>query len=1094
MLTRTNIRNAATNTTVYSRGLQLYQGGRISSFQVEETNGEEEKERNIEATVKGSGRNVYGVEMTHNLESDRVNGIYCECPAFRKYSGLCKHCVAVLLHYIEWDKMQGTALGAMLRAGAQQKMGPGRPARGRVKPQALTTPGLKALLEKRQEKGTLAITSGEQLGTVRLVPYFHFNASGATLEFRIGAGSMYILKDVVSFLGAMEKEKTVSYGKKLSFLHCREMFDPESLVWVDFIREWLWNHYSSYLRAVGYQMPSKLRNISLTATEMEQFMELVKDGSFFGAKDNDEYTEWRITQEPLKRKLWLNGKADGVELKLEPVFGLKGNRYDYYFLEGRVYPVSRESLAPVSDFMEWMRSIPDRRAFIQKEDVPLFCRQLLPALEKQFVCERKKFDEADYGLAPAAFSFYLDAPNREMVTCRPLVRYGEWEYPLFDEKKDVGRRDQLKETEVRQLVSSFCDAYDEKTQAMAAVGDDAIYEFLTEAPTRLQMVGEVYISEALKRFQVSPTPKVSVGISVSGDLLELRMTAGDMSRAELLEILSRYNRKKKFYRLKNGDFVDISGADVGALAELREGLNLTDAQMKRESVELPRYRALYLDSELREHGGMSVSRNREFRALVRNMKTVEDNDFEIPPSLDPILREYQKVGFLWIKTLKHNGFGGILADDMGLGKTLQVIAFLASEAPSMALIVSPASLVYNWNSEFARFAPELPVTMVVGTAAKRRELIEGAQKGDILLTSYDLLKRDLAHYEQLRFDTEVIDEAQFIKNHGTQAAKAVKQVQAGFRLALTGTPVENRLSELWSIFDYLMPGFLYAYPQFRDEIEEPIVSRQSETATKRLRKMIRPFVLRRLKKDVLTDLPPKIERDFYAKMEGEQQKLYDAHVKRLQILLDGQTDEEFKTSKIQMLAELTRLRQLCCDPALVFEDYRGESAKLEMCLELVRNAVGSGHKILLFSQFTTMLARIEERLDAEKISYYALTGSTKKEERIRLVEDFNRDDTSVFCISLKAGGTGLNLTAADIVIHYDPWWNLAVQNQATDRAHRIGQEQVVTVYKLLTKGTIEENITKIQERKTELAEEILGGEGLKSATFSREELMELLRN
>ncbi|MCD8082678.1 MAG: DEAD/DEAH box helicase, partial [Clostridiales bacterium] len=853
-------------------------------------------------------------------------------------------------------------------------------------------------------------------------------------------------------------------------------------------------HYASWMRTGGYHSFAKLRSITLTTGEIERFMELVEGRPFWAAKEGEDFSQWEITGEPLKRKLQLKGSADGVELKLEPVFGLAGARNSYYFLNGKVYPVTEESLAPVHDFMEWMRGIPDRRAFIQSEDVPLFCRQLLPALEKSFVCIRQSFDETEYGMAQAAFSFYLDAPTREMATCRPTVRYGEKEYPLFEEKEDAGRRDPLKETEIRQLVSSFCDAYDEKAHAMAAMGDDAIYELLTTGLARFKLAGEVYVSDALKRIQISPTPKVSVGISVSGNLLELRMTAGDMSRAELLEILSRYSRKKKFYRLKNGDFVDISGADVETLAELKEGLSLTDAQMKQERVELPRYRALYLDSELRERGGLNVSRNREFRALIRNMKTVEDNDFEIPPSLDGVLREYQKLGFLWIRTLKSNGFGGILADDMGLGKTLQVIAFLVSEAPSLTLIVSPASLVYNWNSEFARFAPELPVTMVVGTAARRRELIEHAGKGEILLTSYDLLKRDLAYYENMQFDAEVIDEAQFIKNHGTQAAKAVKQIRAGFKLALTGTPVENRLSELWSIFDYLMPGFLYSYPRFRDEIEEPIVSRQSETAMKRLQKMIRPFVLRRLKKDVLTDLPPKIERDFYAKMEGEQQKLYDAHVKRLQILLDKQTDEEFKTSKIQMRCERTRLRQICCDPALVFEDYHGGSAKLETCLELVQNAVGSGHKILLFSQFTTMLARIQSRLQEAGISFYTLTGSTKKEERIRLVEAFNRDDTSVFCISLKAGGTGLNLTAADIVIHYDPWWNLAVQNQATDRAHRIGQEQVVTVYKLLTKGTIEENITKIQEKKTELAEEILGGEDLKSASFSREELMELLQN
>ena len=407
-------------------------------------------------------------------------------------------------------------------------------------------------------------------------------------------------------------------------------------------------------------------------------------------------------------------------------------------------------------------------------------------------------------------------------------------------------------------------------------------------------------------------------------------------------------------------------------------------------------------------------------------------------------------------------------------------------------MIKPASLVYNWNSEIQKFAPQLTAKMVTGTAAERRKILEESEADDILLTSYDLLKRDINEYEKYSFQCEIIDEAQFIKNANTQAAKAVKEIQTGFRLALTGTPVENRLSELWSIFDYLMPGFLYSYKKFREEVEIPVVQNSDEDAMKRLQKMILPFVLRRLKKEVLTDLPDKLEENMFAQLTGEQQKLYDAHVKRMMLMLDKQSEEEFKSSKITILAELTRLRQICCDPSLVFEDYKGDSAKTEMCLNMIRNAVEGGHKILLFSQFTTMLDHLAKRLEEEKISYYMLTGSVSKEKRAQMVESFNKDDTQVFCISLKAGGTGLNLTAADIVIHFDPWWNLAVQNQATDRAHRIGQKNVVNVYKLIVKDTIGENIMKLQEKKRELADQILEGENLNGSSLTREELVELL--
>ena len=585
------------------------------------------------------------------------------------------------------------------------------------------------------------------------------------------------------------------------------------------------------------------------------------------------------------------------------------------------------------------------------------------------------------------------------------------------------------------------------------------------------------------------------------------MSVEDIPKKDLIEILSRYQKKKKYYRLKNGDFVDIDDDKIAVISEIQRGLGIKDSEFQEENIYLPKYRALYLDTQLKENQSIPVIKNREFKSLLRNMKTIEDNDFEIPEKMENILREYQKRGFLWIKTLKENGFGGILADDMGLGKTLQVITFLLSEQIEnekkennrtssglcRSLIVAPASLVLNWKSEIDHFAPELPVQIIIGNAEERKKMIQQAGENEILVTSYDLLKRDISAYSGLRFANQIIDEAQFIKNYGTQAAKTVRKIQADFKLALTGTPVENRLSELWSIFEYIMPGFLYTYQKFRKEIEQQVVIEPDGEAAKRLKKMVHPFILRRLKKDVLTDLPDKIEKNTYINLEEEQQRLYDAHVKRLQLLLDKQTEEEFKTSKIVILSEITKLRQICCCPALIYEDYPYFSAKENLCVDLIHKAAEAGHKILLFSQFTSMLDRLEERFQQEKISFYKLTGSTSKEKRLQMVEQFNKDDTTVFCISLKAGGTGLNLTAADIVIHYDPWWNLAVQNQATDRAHRIGQENVVTVYKLIAKGTIEENIVKLQEKKMALADQIIGGEEMGSGSFSKEELLELLK-
>ena len=480
------------------------------------------------------------------------------------------------------------------------------------------------------------------------------------------------------------------------------------------------------------------------------------------------------------------------------------------------------------------------------------------------------------------------------------------------------------------------------------------------------------------------------------------------------------------------------------------------------------------------------------------MKTVNDADYNIPEGISATLRRYQKTGFRWIRTLEANGFGGILADDMGLGKTLQTIAVLMSAKEEgrsgTSIVISPASLVFNWGDELAKFAPSLKVVTVTGKQEDRTHMIEEyeAQNVDVLVTSYDLLKRDINLYDGKVFEYEIIDEAQYIKNQTTAAAKAVKLIRSKAKFALTGTPIENRLSELWSIFDYLMPGFLYGYDVFKNEFETPIVKYQDEEAMARLQKMVRPFILRRLKKDVLKDLPEKLEENRVVKFDEEQQKLYDAQVLHMKNELASSDDKDFNKKKIEILAELTRLRQVCCDPRLCYDNYDGSSAKLDSCMELIQSAIDGGHRMLLFSQFTSMLELLEKRLDAENIEYYKITGETSKQKRMELVKQFNEGTVPVFLISLKAGGVGLNLIGADMVIHYDPWWNVAVQNQATDRAHRIGQTKKVTVYKMVVKNTIEEKILKLQDSKRDLADSIISGDNVGMSSMSRDELMELL--
>ena len=580
------------------------------------------------------------------------------------------------------------------------------------------------------------------------------------------------------------------------------------------------------------------------------------------------------------------------------------------------------------------------------------------------------------------------------------------------------------------------------------------------------------------------------------------MASNQFNKEELAEIFSSYDRKKKYHRLKNGAFITFNEEQKQVMSAISDVMKNYADKKNPDTIKMPLFRALYLDELLAEKESVELKKNREYRKLIGKMRSYENGDYEVPQSLEAVLREYQRDGFYWIKTLKENGFGGILADDMGLGKTLQILAFLLSEKEQgkvgdelRTLIVAPASLVYNWKKEVERFTPQLSVCVMAGTAHERKELIKNQTSNvDVWITSYDLLKRDIELYQDIVFANEIIDEAQYIKNQTTHAAKSVRLVNSSFRMALTGTPMENRLSELWSIFDYLMPGFLYGYTRFRSEIETPIVSDKDEDAMKRLRAMIHPFILRRLKKDVLKELPEKQEEIVTVALSGEQKKLYQAHSQRLKMFLEDQNDEDFAQNKLQILAELTKLRQLCCGPELLLENYKGENAKLETCIELITQAIAGGHKILLFSQFTSMLDLIGEELKKAKIDYYRIDGSVKKEARMEMVEQFQnlQNQVSVFCISLKAGGTGLNLTAADIVIHYDPWWNKAAQDQATDRAHRIGQKHAINVYQLIAEETIEQKICELQQVKEDLAEEVLSGEGISSTQFNKDEIMNLL--
>ena len=614
---------------------------------------------------------------------------------------------------------------------------------------------------------------------------------------------------------------------------------------------------------------------------------------------------------------------------------------------------------------------------------------------------------------------------------------------------------------------------------------------------------EVMATDNFKNKEIAK-PKIGLlGIKIENDLLAINLEKMNVNIEELKDIMKQYHLKKKYHRLKDGTFLSLEdNSEIEFIDKLVSGIGKDSEKLEETEIILPVNRALYLNQLLKSIKGTEIIKNSEYKKIVRDLeKDIGDEEVEIPSNLNASLRYYQKIGFKWLSVLDKYHFGGILADDMGLGKTIQILAIILKyingnqENKKASIVVSPSSLTLNWYNEAKKFAPTLKVCVIRGNNKERKEIIDKIENYDLIITSYDLLKRDIELYKnkKYKFRYAIADEAQYLKNSNTQNAKAIKSILADTRFALTGTPIENSLAELWSIFDFIMPEYLFGYKEFKHEYEIPIVKEQDEEAIKKLKMLIEPFVLRRTKKEVLTELPEKTITVLNNEMTEEQEQIYLSYLMQAKKEVAEEVDAKgFEKSQIKILAALTRLRQICCHPKLFIENYNGECSKLDQCMEIIEEGISANHKILLFSTYTSMFDIIEKKLKKKDIEYFKLTGATKVEDRIKIVDEFNENSNiKVFLISLKAGGTGLNLTGADMVIHYDPWWNLSAENQATDRAYRIGQKNNVQVYKLITKNSIEEKIYELQERKAKLADDMLNTNVTFVNKLSKEDIMEL---
>ena len=629
-------------------------------------------------------------------------------------------------------------------------------------------------------------------------------------------------------------------------------------------------------------------------------------------------------------------------------------------------------------------------------------------------------------------------------------------------------------TKTRVISNMSCDCHSLLSNTKPQICSHIVATVLNGLENLNKETNDEYIDE-----NITINPNITLDISQSRNgYMGMKLDIEGVDSNEYREIFSSYKNNNRLYRMKNGAYLDLKDKDIEQAFKLIDILNIYN---DFDNMKIPNNKAIYLEKLIEDEDLSFVNGSKYISNVIKKFDKVKSKNYEIPKDLNATLRDYQVSGFEFFKTLSDYQFGGILADEMGLGKTIQTIAFLLSNKDKKSIVITPTALIYNWKNELEKFAPTLKVGLLHAAKSEREKILDNIDNYDVILTTYTTYKNDIDKYKNINFDYCIIDEAQNIKNPDAIITKAIKNVNAKVRFALTGTPIENNLMELWSIFDFIMPGYLYNKSKFKS------IFVNNDKNIIELKNLIKPFILRRTKKEVITELPDKIEQKIIIDLEKEHKRAYKGYVN-----LITRKIKENNQDNITVFSYLTKLRQLCLSPELMVKNYQGKNSKLDVLINIINDS--SDEKILVFSQFTKVLEVIGKRLNEENISYSYLDGKTSAKDRVKLVEDFNTNNNKIFLISLKAGGTGLNLTSANIVVHFDPWWNPAVEDQASDRAHRIGQKNVVNVIKLIAKGTAEERVINLQETKKELIEDVINGNLDNSSTLknlSKDDIIDL---
>lgn len=1071
----------------YIRGLSYYLEGRVYCADAKIESLGTVKKTFINAEVKSSsniGKN-YNVRVVFSTKSSSIHST-CNCPIYSNLHNkgtICKHIVAVLLKYCkekdELLKNKNFKIHNNLLYQVKNNL----------------------LLSKKNTK-KIPLNLSFKLEVQR-----GYNSS-MSLQLKVGEQKLYVVKNMKEFLKSILYKQEMDFGKNFTYNPDVHIFKKEDKGLLDILTDvYETDRTAETLVKFGERASRFLKgkNAHLTENNLRNFFQKLGDRSFDFVLNEKSFIDVAIINDDFPLEFKLESKDKKIILSQTstlPIAITDSGRY--FFYNNYIYIPSKEQVKLYRPFFNtFIKEGKNSLSFYEEENMDIGS-YIIPSLKRisEKVIIDKNIEEKFYQ-EPVKTIIYLDK-EEDTITATVLFQYGDIQINALkeSEKEKTGKvliRDIEVESQIINNLQAF--GFQKGEYSFKLEEEEKIVAFMIDDKDKLQENCDIYYSDSFKdmKLYTGKSYKSTVRLNEE-DLLEFSFTIDGIDKKELKNIFDALKQKKKYYKLKKGGFVPLNSDKLKQISTMIDYLNINTADLEKNKVILSKYNAAYIDSTLRDNDLNFVEKNKNFRDLVNNIKDIGEIDYSIPSNLENIMRDYQKFGFKWFKTLASCGFGGILSDEMGLGKTLQTISFIKSEVDSNedklpSLVVCPTSLVYNWEDELKKFQPDLKSLVISGSKNEREDQLKYIPEADVVITSYSLIRRDIDEYENIKFRYCFLDEAQNIKNPESLNAKTVKSIRAKGYFALTGTPIENSLTELWSIFDFIMPGYLLNHRKFNKKYEIPITKNGDKRALLELNKHVKPFILRRLKKDVVKELPPKIEHNMVIDMTEDQKRIYAAFLQQAKEEVDDEIREKgFNKSKIKILSILTRLRQICCDPSTFIENYDGTSGKMDALMNIVENNIGEGHKILLFSQFTSVLKNIATKLEKENIDYMYLDGSTKAEDRGSLVKEFNSSDIPIFLISLKAGGTGLNLTSADIVIHFDPWWNPAVEDQASDRAHRIGQKKTVEIIKLIARGTIEEKIHNIQRKKKEIIENVLdenSNENVLISNMSEDELKDL---